>query len=110
VVDRSRDVLDSLREEKAIEAKGGDSEPVQAVFDLSAGEFQKSSPASQSGAAANAADSEAAADGGEDTLRERFGEDADDVLDALTSLDVNETPPIELMAEVQELQEKLDGE
>jgi DNA mismatch repair protein MutS len=110
VVDRSRDVLDRLREEKAIEAKGGDSDPVQAVFDLSAGEFQKGSPTSQSGAAANAADTEAAADGGEDTLRERFGEDADDVLDTLTSLDVNETPPVELMAKVQELQEQLDGE
>ena len=41
VVDRARDVLDRLREEKAIEARGGgSSEPVQAVFDLSSGTMQ----------------------------------------------------------------------
>jgi len=39
VVERSRDVLDRLREEKAVEARGSASERVQAVFDLDAGEF-----------------------------------------------------------------------
>jgi DNA mismatch repair protein MutS len=110
VVDRSRDVLDRLREEKAIEARGGDSEPVQAVFDLSAGEFRQGGSASESEGAADATDTEAAADGGEETLRDRFGEDADDVLDTLADLDVNETPPVELMSTVQELQERLDSE
>src|SRR6056297_2843567 len=41
VVDRSRAVLERLREEKAIEARGGaSSEPVQAVFDLGSGTMQ----------------------------------------------------------------------
>ena len=106
VVDRSRDVLDRLREEKAIEAKGGDSEPVQAVFDLSAGEFQEGSASESSGRT----DAETAPDGGGDTLCEQFGDDADAVLEAISTLDVNETPPVELMAKVQELQEQLDGE
>jgi len=95
VVDRSRDVLQRLREEKAIEAKGGDSEPVQAVFDLSSGQFRGGG-------------NETAADGGGDAIRERFGDDADAVLEALAEIDVNETPPVELMANVQELQERLE--
>ncbi|MHB9288642.1 DNA mismatch repair protein MutS [Halobacteriales archaeon Cl-PHB] len=101
VVDRSRDVLDKLREEKAIEAKGGDGgDPVQAVFDVESGEFR------------GAATADGGAAGGEteagDALRERFGDDAEDVLDALTALDVTETPPVELLSEVQRWQERLD--
>ncbi|RXK46881.1 DNA mismatch repair protein MutS [Halorientalis pallida] len=105
VVERSRDVLERLREEEAIEAKGsGGGEPVQAVFDLSSGSFE--------GAAA--ADERATADGGE-----AAGESADDsaldpeveaVLDQLRDLDVNETPPVELMTRVQEWQAELDGD
>ena len=103
VVERSHEVLERLREEKAIEAKGGGSDPVQAVFDISAGEFR----------------SDAAADGGGETdepetgevgVTTAFGEDAPEVLEALADLDVNETPPVELMARVQELQEQLDAE
>jgi DNA mismatch repair protein MutS len=96
VVDRSREVLDRLRQEKAIEAKGGDSEPVQAVFDLESGEFQNAGEAPREDPDAN------------DSVQDRFGENADDVLDTLESLDVNETPPVELMAKVQKLQEQLN--
>ncbi len=96
VVDRSRDVLRRLREEKAIEAKGGDSEPVQTVFDLSSGQFQGGESA------------DTAPDGGEDAIREQFGDDADTVLSAIADIDVNETPPVELMAKIQELQEQLE--
>ncbi|PSP63063.1 DNA mismatch repair protein MutS [Halobacteriales archaeon QH_8_67_36] len=41
VVDRSREVLDRLRDDKAIEVRGSDSggETTQAVFDLSSGQF-----------------------------------------------------------------------
>ena len=93
VVERSREVLERLRKEKAIEAKGGGGEAVQAVFDLSAGEFRGG----------------AKADGGDaDSVREQFGEDADEVLDALAALDVDETPPVELMAKVQEWQAQLE--
>jgi DNA mismatch repair protein MutS len=114
VVDRSRDVLDRLREEKAIEAKGGDSEPVQAVFDLSAGEFQRgtveSSAASGTAEGSDDGVDGAAADGGSrgDRLTDQYGEDAETVLTTLAGLDVNETPPVELMTKVQELQSRLD--
>ncbi|MXV63046.1 DNA mismatch repair protein MutS [Natronorubrum sp. JWXQ-INN-674] len=96
VVDRSRDVLERLREEKAIEAKGGSSnEPVQTVFDVSSGQFR--GPAN--------------ADGGE-PAEEENGEtvdaDAKAVLDDLESLDVNTTPPIELVSKVQALQQRLE--
>ncbi|MFP8957380.1 DNA mismatch repair protein MutS [Natrialbaceae archaeon A-CW3] len=90
VVDRARDVLDRLREEKAIEAKGGgSSEPVQTVFDVSNGGFR--GPAN--------------ADGGETA---GVDPETEAVLDALESVDVNNTPPVELMAKVQEWQRSLE--
>jgi DNA mismatch repair protein MutS len=103
VVDRSREVLDRLREEKAVEAKGGDSEPVQAVFDVASGEFRGES----------VADGGAAADGDAttvDRLVDEFGTDAEDVLEALSDLDVDETPPVEALARLQEWQARLDDE
>ncbi|MWV40298.1 DNA mismatch repair protein MutS [Natrialba sp. INN-245] len=96
VVDRARDVLDRLREEKAIEAKGGSSEPVQTVFDLSSGQFR--GPAN--------------ADGGEPPeageTNESIDSEANDVLEDLESIDVNETPPVELITKVQEWQRRLE--
>ncbi len=102
VVDRSRDVLDRLREEKAIEARGS-TEPVQAVFDLSSGQFREGS-----------SDERAVADGSHDetpvpgeSTSDRFGDEAGAVLEAIEAIDVTETPPVELMATVQEWQEKI---
>ncbi|WP_049921602.1 DNA mismatch repair protein MutS [Halopiger djelfimassiliensis] len=93
VVDRARDVLERLREEKAIEAKGGSSDPVQTVFDLSSGQFR----------------GRANADGGEtDGADERIDPEAKAVLDDLAALDVNTTPPIELVTKVQQLQQRLE--
>jgi DNA mismatch repair protein MutS len=92
VVTRSREVLDRLREEKAIEARGG-GERVQAVFDLGSGQFQ---------AGADTGDT------GTDEIRERYGEAAEAVLAAVVALDVNETPPVELMSRVQDWQEQLE--
>jgi DNA mismatch repair protein MutS len=82
VVDRADDVLDRLREEKAVEARGGGGGPVQATFDLGAGEW---------------------ADDGE-TL------DSDEraVLDAVRGLDLTETTPAALLEAVSEWQERLD--
>ena len=105
VVDRSREVLDRLREEKAIEARGS-GEPVQTVFDLSSGQFRSEGNDQPS-------EGQAVADGSRgtgDAVLDRFGEDADDVLAALAGIDVSETPPVELMARVQELQDRLDPE
>ena len=117
VVDRSREVLDRLRDEKAIEARGGGGEPVQAVFDLGSGEFRagESGDAETGAPAADAASADStatAADGsGGDTTDEhrgRYGEEATEVLDALAALDVSETPPVELMSRVQEWQRSLE--
>ncbi|SDJ41635.1 DNA mismatch repair protein MutS [Natronorubrum texcoconense] len=96
VVDRSRDVLDRLREEKAIEAKGGSSsDPVQTVFDLGDGEFR--GPANADGGKPE--------DGGES-----LDPETERVLEDLETLDVNTTPPIELVSKVQELQERLEDD
>ncbi|MEA1931445.1 MAG: DNA mismatch repair protein MutS [Euryarchaeota archaeon] len=113
VVDRARNVLDKLREEKAIEAKGagGDSEPTQAVFDLSAGEFQR--PETNGTADHAATDTTTSTDhetgGGATTpVQQSVDPAAEAVLEAIASTDINETPPVELMAKVQEWQDQLD--
>ncbi|WP_435067774.1 DNA mismatch repair protein MutS [Haloplanus sp. C73] len=93
VVDRSRDVLDRLREDRAIEARGAESETetTQAVFDLSGGEFGES----------DAAES----DGGE------LDPATESVLTELEETSVAETSPVDLMARVREWQERLgEGE
>ncbi|THE63786.1 DNA mismatch repair protein MutS [Salinadaptatus halalkaliphilus] len=100
VVDRSRDVLERLREEKAIEAKGGaSSDPVQTVFDLSSGQFR--GPANADGGDPGDAD-DGTADG------ETIDPEAKAVLADLTDIDVNTTPPVELISQVQELQRRLE--
>ena len=103
VVDRSREVLDRLRREKAVEARGaGGSESRQVVFDVGSGELRGAS----------------ATDGGEGRTQDRSrDEDTDDavdpstrdVLDELRETDVDRTPPVELMAKVQEWQQTLDS-
>jgi DNA mismatch repair protein MutS len=95
VVDRAGDVLDRLREERAIEAKGGDSDPVQAVFDLGAGEFH-------AGAGEEATEDEADAP--------RIDPETETVLEDLRAADLAETSPVELMNRVMEWQRRLDGE
>ncbi|GAB3676086.1 DNA mismatch repair protein MutS [Halopiger thermotolerans] len=101
VVDRARTVLERLREEKAIEAKGGgSSEPVQTVFDLSSGQFRGS-------ASADGGSPESGDDSGAST-EETVDPEAKDVLEDLESIDVNTTPPIELVSKVQELQRRLE--
>ncbi|GAA0519114.1 DNA mismatch repair protein MutS [Halorubrum aquaticum] len=135
VVDRADRVLDRLREEKAIEAKGGSnggdggSATKQAVFDLSTGSFAGGGPAS------NGADAETGSDraetgsdrvdrsaGGtaaveedrskEDRSREGRSEldtETRAVIEELADVDVAATAPVELLSRVQEWQERLDG-
>ena len=138
VVDRATDVLDRLREEKAIEARGGgSSEPVQAVFDLESGTMRTADPSGNaertgavgSGTGAEAAGGDAAptasatTDGGtasEDGGDDAGGDDADEgsgldpaaeaVLTELADVDVAETAPVELLTRVQEWQAQLDGD
>jgi len=91
VVDRARTVLDRLRDEKAIEAKGsGDDGPTQVVFDLDNGQLR-------------GADEDVTA-----SLEERFGENTEAVLEAIVDLDVASTAPLELMSTVQEWQRRLE--
>jgi len=103
VVDRSRDVLDRLREDEAIDVRGSGSGTTQAVFDLESGAFQ--SAAADGG---RATDGESETDDSGTDVSEKFGDDAPDVLAELADLDVNETPPVELMAQVQAWQDDLD--
>ncbi|MFB6197781.1 MAG: DNA mismatch repair protein MutS, partial [Halobacteriaceae archaeon] len=90
VVSRSRDVLDRLRNEMPIQAKGDSTDnTTQAVFDLSAGEFQDSTNSSE---------------GDTDTIDPA----TESVVEELVEVDVNEVSPIELMAKVQEWQRELE--
>ncbi len=122
VVARARDVLDRLRREKAIEARGsGGSTTQQVVFDVSSGELRPAS-ATDGG---EGEDRDATASGGGDSGEgddSRGGGDPDAadaggidpetraVLDELAETSVDETPPVELMAKVQEWQRRLDGD
>jgi len=116
VVDRARNVLDKLREEKAIEAKGAgsNSEPTQAVFDLSAGEFQRPETNGSAGRTTTDDTSDTAdtdPEAGEATAapaQQSVEPAAEAVLEAIESTDINETPPVELMAKVQQWQDQLD--
>ncbi|PSP48538.1 DNA mismatch repair protein MutS [Halobacteriales archaeon QH_3_68_24] len=126
VVDRSQEVLERLREEKAIEARGSGGEPVQTVFDLGAGEMRTTGgEAGDGGADDSGADSGtvgaggearaevgASADGGEldaeSVLAEEYSDGAPDVLDALMLgfvgvderlLDERRRPPAEAAAD-----------
>jgi DNA mismatch repair protein MutS len=106
VVERSREVLDRLREEKAIEARGSGGEPVQAVFDLGSGEF--AGPSSSAETVGRQADQPAtSADGSGEP---KLSDEEQDVLDAVSDIDITETPPVELLAKVQQWQERLDGD
>jgi uncharacterized hydrophobic protein (TIGR00341 family) len=80
VVDGASEVLDRLREEKAIEARGGSdegSEPVQAVFDLGSGQFVAGGGSEET---AETTTEEAASDGG--GLDPELEESPDDPEDA----------------------------
>ncbi len=102
VVERSREVLDRLREEEAIEARGSGGETVQAVFDLESGQFRGGAKPGDGPA------DDATADGGESPDRQRVDAEAQEVLDAVAGLDLDETPPVELLARVREWQQRLE--
>ncbi|KAB1186666.1 MULTISPECIES: DNA mismatch repair protein MutS [Haloferax] len=107
VVDRATDVLDRLRDEKAIEARGsGSSEPVQAVFDFGSGQMKV---AEGSGSPANGAAQNSAPDTDAQS-KPALDPEMEAVLDELKSTDVNTTSPLDLMAKVQAWQSKLGGD
>ncbi|WP_424001831.1 DNA mismatch repair protein MutS [Haloarcula salina] len=111
VVDRSREVLDRLREDEAIEVRGGDRDgggTTQAVFDLSSGQFAsgESEPTDEP-VATDGSRERAPADSSADDA-DGLGPEAEAVLSELRDLDVNETPPVELLAKVQNWQDDLE--
>ncbi|MEF8853287.1 MAG: DNA mismatch repair protein MutS, partial [Haloarculaceae archaeon] len=116
VVDRSRDVLDRLREDKAIEVRGSGTggETQQVVFDLGSGEL--TTGGGSAGAREPAADDgpRVATDGSAAEVPAESGSgpsvdpEMADVLEELQDVDVNETPPVELMAKVREWQAQLE--
>ncbi len=129
VVARAGDVLDRLREEKAIEAKGGSAAggtgTTQAVFDLSSGSFADGADgADANGAGATGVGSgEHATDEGDTgsvgeprtaseprTADEQPAPNPETcaVIEELTDVDLAETAPIELLSRVQEWQERLE--
>ncbi|MFB6164586.1 MAG: DNA mismatch repair protein MutS [Haloarculaceae archaeon] len=108
VVNRSRDVLERLRQDEAIEVRGSErdsGETTQVTFDLGSGEFTRPGEGDGDRRVAtdgshDAADGEPAATGPDPEVAA--------IVEELQSLDVNETPPVELMARVQEWQRQLD--
>ncbi|WP_238398096.1 DNA mismatch repair protein MutS [Halorussus salinus] len=108
VVERSRGVLEKLRQEKAIEAKGGSErsgETKQVVFDVGSGELKTGEP--ESGAKDESANETERADDSA-AVRDEFGDDADEILREIADLEVSDTAPIELLNRAQEWQERLD--
>ena len=110
VVDRAGDVLRRLREERAIEAKGGEGgsgEPVQAVFDLGRGEFRSDDgEIEQSGGRGDQASNRAAEGRPSDSAPSVDPE----LLEEIRGTELAETSPVELMNRVREWQRRLDGE
>ncbi|PSQ42640.1 DNA mismatch repair protein MutS, partial [Halobacteriales archaeon SW_7_68_16] len=113
VVDRARTVLDRLREDEAIEARGpADSGPTQVVFDLDEGGFRTAEATTGD----DATGGDATADGGVETgggtaaVRESPSVEERAVLDSLAEIDVTETAPVEVLNRVREWQRRLDDE
>ncbi len=90
VTDRADEVLAQLRADNPVEARGGDdTEPVQAVFDVAAGEFRP----------------DATADGGE---QQGVPPGTESVLAELRELEVEAERPIDLVARIAEWQDRLE--
>jgi DNA mismatch repair protein MutS len=98
VVDRSRDVLERLREDRAVEARGsgGDEGTTQAVFDLERGEFRSGD--------GDGGDADGAGDA-DDTPT--LDPETRAVLAEVRDTDLAETPPVDLVSRVREWQDRL---
>ena len=124
VVERAHDVLARLREDRAIDVRGGGGGTKQAVFDLGSGQFADATAASADGGErsdASSGESSAATSSDGSTPDEPSlgrGPNADrtdaldpateDVLAELRQTDVNASSPLDVMSKVQEWQRRLD--
>ncbi len=119
VVSRSRDVLQRLRADEAIDVRGGSTDDgggdtEQVVFDLGSGELRTEGDdagAPDAGAgSAGAGSTEAAsaeADGGSAAP---FDAETREVLEELRDVDINNTSPLELLQRVNEWQKRVDDD
>jgi DNA mismatch repair protein MutS len=123
VVDRAEGVLERLRGDEAIDVRGGAiggesgaGDTHQVVFDLDSGGFRTGASAdggaSERSAGTTEASPEAASAGTGPDGESDSGVDpaAASVLAELRDLDVDETPPVELLSRVAEWQAELDAE
>ena len=123
VVDRAEGVLERLRGDEAIDVRGsaiggesGAGDTHQVVFDLDSGGFRTGASAdggaSERSAGTTEASPEAASAGTAPDGESDSGVDpaAASVLAELRDLDVDETPPVELLSRVAEWQAELDAE
>jgi DNA mismatch repair protein MutS len=101
VVSRSRDVLERLREERAIEARGSSSTgsgTQQVVFDVGSGQLRTATTDGGDGSDGGGSDAEP-----EDAL----DPEAEAVLSELSGTELANVSPVELMSRVQEWQGRL---
>jgi DNA mismatch repair protein MutS len=107
VVSRSRDVLRRLREDEAVDVRGGGSgDTRQVVFDLDSGELRADASADGDGGGGSEDGSGTEDESGSD---EALDPATESVVAELAATDVTEVAPVELLAKVQEWQERLDG-
>ncbi|MFC4448800.1 DNA mismatch repair protein MutS [Halorussus aquaticus] len=115
VVERSRDVLRRLREDEAIDVRGGqsgdgggqrggESDPQQVVFDLGSGQFRGGDDAGGDGAGGS---DDAGSVDVESVDTQSVDPETEAVAEAVKDTDLSDTSPIELMNRVQEWQERL---
>ncbi|WP_336345401.1 DNA mismatch repair protein MutS [Halalkalicoccus ordinarius] len=104
VVSRSRDVLDRLREEKAIEARGSGSagsDTQQVVFDVGSGQLRTAT--TDGGDGSDGTNTE----NGEDDSDDALDPESEAVLSELSGMELANVSPVELMSRVQEWQGRL---
>ena len=123
VVDRAEGVLERLRGDEAIDVRGGAiggesgaGDTHQVVFDLDSGGFRTGASADGGASERSAGTTEAspeaasAGTGPDDESDSSVDPAAASVLAELRDLDVDETPPVELLSRVAEWQAELDAE
>ncbi|MFB6251726.1 MAG: DNA mismatch repair protein MutS [Halobellus sp.] len=112
VVSRADEVLERLRGDEAIDVRGGSESAAgdghQVVFDLDSGGFR--TEASADGGATDREGSRPSTPSADDRDEPQIDPAAESVLDDLRSVDVDETPPVELLGKVLDWQEELDGD
>jgi DNA mismatch repair protein MutS len=109
VVDRSREVLDRLREEKAIEARGGSGGggSTQVVFDVGSGEMRTEDGDAVGSGKMRTEGGNAVGDGKVEDRAREVGADAE-IIAEIRDLDPAEITPAELLSRIERWQSELE--